>query len=319
MKGLEFPVVIVADIDRKGPPRGGDAILHPILGPLIKFPQQFGNRAENLALRMHILAEQEADADETIRLFYVACTRAADYLILSAGFDADKSSHSPWLSLVESRFDLRPGCSSSIQFWVRLERVRLDARPFRKSLLTPSRVMPKLPRHRIQNRFRSANYGSRIVTPSRANSPYRPGSFLEATDLSFTSVSRLETIDEELRGVLHSRESRRTDVERDEVIDLDMATTLGTIVHSVLERVDFQNPASWPQLLEHAAKENQDKPKEEMIQQAYAMLERFFDSALADELARARTIHREIDFLLPWPSRLKREDKGHSRASRPAR
>ena len=29
-KGLEFPVVIVADIDRKGPPRGGDSILHPV-------------------------------------------------------------------------------------------------------------------------------------------------------------------------------------------------------------------------------------------------------------------------------------------------
>jgi len=318
-KGLEFPVVIVADIDRKGPPRGGDAILHPILGPLIKFPQQFGNRAENLALRMHILAEQEADADETIRLFYVACTRAADYLILSAGFDADKSSHSPWLSLVESRFDLRTGLlkldpilgasGAGTAGRETVPEVFAHPKPCDAKIAETSHSK-QIPIGELRERIRDAE-PSEFPVSDRIFSR-------DATDLSFTSVSRLETIDEELRGVLHSRESRRTDVERDEVIDLDMATTLGTIVHSVLERVDFQNPASWPQLLEHAAKENQDNPKEEMIQQAYAMLERFFDSALAGELAGAKMIHREIDFLLPWPSRLKREDKGHSGASRPA-
>ena len=103
-KGLEFPVVIVADIDRQPPPRWTDAVLHPELGPLIKLPQQFGKESENLGLRMHLLAEAEADAEETVRLFYVACTRAADYLILSAGLDEGKSSHSPWLQLIESRF-----------------------------------------------------------------------------------------------------------------------------------------------------------------------------------------------------------------------
>ena len=66
-KGLEFPVVIVADIDRKGPPHGSDAVLHPEWGPLIKPLEKFGNKPENLALKMHKLVENEADADETIR------------------------------------------------------------------------------------------------------------------------------------------------------------------------------------------------------------------------------------------------------------
>ena len=55
--------------------------------------------------------ERRADADERKRLFYVATTRAADYLILSsslAGYDANEL-ESDWMKLLAERFDLATG------------------------------------------------------------------------------------------------------------------------------------------------------------------------------------------------------------------
>ena len=318
-KGLEFPVVIVADIDRKGPPRGGDSVLHPELGPLIKFPQQFGNRVENLALRMHILTEQEADADETIRLFYVACTRAADYLILSAGFDPDKSTHSPWLELVNSRFDIRTGLlkfdpllgssDSSTSGRDAVPEILVHHVPCKAKIAEPSHVR-RVPIDELPGSVLAAEPGD---FPASARIFAR-----DATDLSITSVSRLEAIDEVLRGIQHSHRSRSLNADGDDVVDLDMATTLGTIVHSVLEQVDFRDHNSWPELLLKAASQHQDKPKDEVIQQARTMLGRFFDSDIADQLANATKIHREIDFLLPWPLRLDRKPDPHLSSPRPA-
>ncbi len=49
-------------------------------------------------------AEEEENLRELYRLFYVACTRAADYLILSAGLDARWKNDRTWMSLLAERF-----------------------------------------------------------------------------------------------------------------------------------------------------------------------------------------------------------------------
>ena len=304
-KGLEFPVVIVADIDRKGPPRGSEAVLHPELGALIKPREQFGSKVKNLALEMHKLAEQEADAEETIRLFYVACTRAADYLILSAGIEPDKPAQSPWRELVETRFDIRTGL--------------LKTDPLLGSSESGTAAPENIPEILVHH----APCDARRAEPEnkkRISLGQLPGQVLEAklaefpesatvfprnrSDLNIISVSRLESIDGETTGGIHpQRPGKRVD-DDEAVIDSDMATTLGTIVHRVLERIDFRETALWPDLLQNAIDHSLDKVSHDVIKQARSMLTRFFDSTLADELARAKTIHREIDFLLPWPDDL---------------
>ena len=80
-KGLEFPVVIVPDVGRPrrvaGPPIG----FSPQLGPVL--------RDENATTGYDLLmaAENDEERQEISRLLYVATTRAADYLILSAGVE----------------------------------------------------------------------------------------------------------------------------------------------------------------------------------------------------------------------------------------
>ena len=317
-KGLEFPVVIVADIDRKGPPRGNDAVLHPELGPLIKLPDQFGKRTENLALRMHQLAEEEADADETIRLFYVACTRAADYLILSTGLDPEKPSQSPWRELVESRFDIRTGLlkvdpllGSSVSGTAGREHVpdvlvhRVPCEAKRSSSLQEKRIpLGELP--------------GKVIAAEPADLPLSARVFpCDATERTIVSVSRLEAIDTELNGATHSRPATDRAIGVEEGVDLDQATSLGILIHAVLERVDFREPADWQEFLVRAVSQSREAVSENVVEQARSMLHRFFDSPIAAELAQARSLHREIDFFLPWPSAPASEQSTNEGAARP--
>ena len=302
-KGLEFPVVIVADIDRKGPPRSSDSVLHPELGPLVTLPQQFGNEPKNLALRMHLLAEEEADAEETIRLFYVACTRAADYLILSAGLDTSKSSHSPWMNVVESRFDISTGLLKFDSLLGASDAATADPDTIPEVLVHRVPCEAKLSETVAEKRIAVGELPHQVLTADPADFPASSQIFgRDPSDAFVTSVSRLESIDAELNGITHSHgATRAVDVDADSM-DLDMASALGTLVHSVLERVDFRNTENWPQLLLSAASQSPDQPGKTLIDQAQSMLGRIFNSPLIGELSRAKSIHREIDFLLPWTS-----------------
>lgn len=312
-KGLEFPVVIVADIDRKGPPHGSDAVLHPEFGPLIKLPQRFGRTPDNLALRMHKLAEKEADSEETIRLFYVACTRASDHLILSAGFDEDKENHSPWINLIESRFDLRTG------------QLKFDALLGASASGMAGRdQVPDILVHRVPCKATVVSHrGSRSVhldeiRPQVLNAA--PGEIppsaqrfdRDNTDSGMTSVSRLESIDQELSSEFAAHTHPLDSEIEEQIVDLDMATSLGMIIHKVLEQVEFHHDAPWFELLDRAVRQNKDAVGEDVVQQAETMLESFFASSFIDEFAAAKSVYREIDFLLPWP-------ESKSRGPRPAR
>ncbi len=59
-------------------------------------------------LELFRFQQEDEEAAEAIRLLYVATTRAADYLILSAGV-ADFDKPTGWLDYVGEHFDLRTG------------------------------------------------------------------------------------------------------------------------------------------------------------------------------------------------------------------
>ncbi len=90
-KGLEFPVVCVADLGRAA---GGtrDRLLLGRDGSvgLRLAPIGGGEAIPALAWQRLADAEQRAEAEEERRLFYVAMTRARERLILSGGVDCEK-------------------------------------------------------------------------------------------------------------------------------------------------------------------------------------------------------------------------------------
>jgi ATP-dependent helicase/nuclease subunit A len=119
-KGLEFPVVIVPDLGAAT--RGA---IHPVarwhrrLGCLARLPadvledeRESGNVPfSDFPDRLGRVADQLADREEDLRILYVACTRARDLLILSAGLAEPPPAKAagPWLAALGERFDLRTG------------------------------------------------------------------------------------------------------------------------------------------------------------------------------------------------------------------
>ena len=115
-KGLEFPIVVLPDLDRKRPDQLQRVAFDPDLGPLVNpVPPADDGSGDNddaggsLGWSVYRHLERRADDAEALRLLYVATTRARDYLILSAATDPTRAATSPALTLVEERFDRATG------------------------------------------------------------------------------------------------------------------------------------------------------------------------------------------------------------------
>lgn len=114
-KGLEFPVVIVPDLNgRVNENSSRAAVWHPALGTVVSIPAEDSEEELGYPEWPHELAaamEKEADDAEGLRVLYVACTRAEELLILSSGVMASRpiEPSGPALSAIARVFDLTSG------------------------------------------------------------------------------------------------------------------------------------------------------------------------------------------------------------------
>ena len=129
-KGLEFPIVVIPDLNRKPNPRDSFLGLHPdlawwfaLLARPRLLPKMRPTRARARAWAgWPIKRSRRGRSPGSARLFYVAATRARDHLILSAGIEsvsdeedgtpAEQASPrpvSPACELLMERFDWRTG------------------------------------------------------------------------------------------------------------------------------------------------------------------------------------------------------------------
>jgi ATP-dependent helicase/nuclease subunit A len=80
-KGLEFPVVVIADAAHEKPNRPSAVLLDDQLG--LRIDLKNADKAQSIAYRLARLNEQAKDDAEDKRLLYVAATRAKEKLIIS--------------------------------------------------------------------------------------------------------------------------------------------------------------------------------------------------------------------------------------------
>jgi ATP-dependent helicase/nuclease subunit A len=120
-KGLEFPVVIVPDLAAKTQ-SGRTQVIHwnDELGCLVRPPEDDKELFSDFGEKLGAMADAVADWEEDLRILYVACTRAEDMLILSAGFREPLPQGDPrlpipiteantWIMTLGERFNLRTG------------------------------------------------------------------------------------------------------------------------------------------------------------------------------------------------------------------
>ncbi len=103
-KGLEFPVVVLADLGRSARgPAGSPRIIHdPLFGLACQVRDENGEWLSPAGYRWAEWLDARMERAESSRLLYVACTRAADLLILS-GSAKEKDS---WLQTLAAAWGL---------------------------------------------------------------------------------------------------------------------------------------------------------------------------------------------------------------------
>jgi len=281
-KGLEFPVVFLPDLGRRS--RGSTATVGFTreLGPMVK-------KADAVTgFDLYRLVEEAEDRAETVRLLYVATTRAADYLVLSAGVQELGAARGPWMELLERRFDLttgepRDGAAEGVRAKVTTVEPPLAGTPAGGE--TPRQLK------RIVEKARDAARKGAGRVPAHL-APVPP----DAAAREQYSFSRLS-------GVLHRHDAGL----EAEPIDGGAAQPplidplgLGTLVHAVLDELDFARPEEIAELVGRHAQRHLGDVREELAEPV-AMVERFAASPRAAELAAAAEVYRELEFLLPWP------------------
>ncbi|HUT10930.1 MAG TPA: UvrD-helicase domain-containing protein [Thermoguttaceae bacterium] len=291
-KGLEFPVVVVPDVDRRAMGRTSAAAFTRELGPMVKDSEAIGG------FDLHALAEGDDDRAERTRLLYVATTRTADYLILSAGVTQLGAVRGPWMELLARRFaDAMWGEGNGQTVLGRSDSGdEASPRVEVRVTTTPPPVETKPPGlSRRRNLAKVIEKARKMAEGGSGRSPrYLAAVGPDPSARRQYSFSRLT-------GVLHAREnSGRVDLPVDDAQrpPLDPCG-LGTLVHAVLAEIDFRRPGDVAALVERHAPRH--LPDAEDLREPIEMIRRFLDSPRAEDLAQAKEVHCELEFLLAWP------------------
>ncbi|MGC8639055.1 MAG: UvrD-helicase domain-containing protein [Isosphaeraceae bacterium] len=301
-KGLEFPIVVVPDLNRNSNPPRSLVGLHPELGLAVRPPRTPALPGENDAepasgdsqgwLAFGAI-EAEEDRKEALRLFYVATTRARDHLVLSAGLEVEPDgsdpaavylsslgsccsqnpgnprAYSPAMQLLLERFDWRSGgCLARLPGDWPAPRVNVIlAAP-----TEPERQRRRSPRRRLEQ-IEQAITSARVCEPQPALRSSSPPGLIDL-DPDPPTPSRQERIGRLIRALL-----------------ADKGLLLGEPLAEVCARLaSRQVPAASSSIQRDAVRR----------------LETWRESPLFHELRDAsrgrRAIEHGLRWILPWPA-----------------
>jgi ATP-dependent helicase/nuclease subunit A len=307
-KGLEFPVVCVADLGRRRP--AGDRRLFvdgTRVGLRLWRPGQ-GEGIKTLDFE-ELRAERRArEREEESRVFYVAMTRARERLLLSGAVDfdcwpkeSDTAAPISWLGPA-----LCPALPELTRGGPGVRTVPSDGPEIRLTLSAP------------------AGYGSVLREPSTGRESGSSHADLAAAEtaarevaaaprdaaeqalppaLSYTALSLLERCGYRyyLERVLRMPEERAAGGEPAGGLD---ARSRGTLVHRLLETHDFRSPeAPGPGRVAEVAAELGFEASAAEREEVAALIAGALASPLTDRIAAARTVRRELPFAFATEAR----------------
>ena len=313
-KGLEFPVVCVADLGRGDPCASRLLRVAPDGRVGLRVPDPNGGSLETLDGPVLRGEEERAEEGEEQRLLWVAATRAERRLIVSGGLDLDKmrgaGSGAPmdWLApaLVpelaeEVRAGRHEGVSTRVAagrrgrvqwqvvtasrlddgLWAPARRPGGDAEARRTTGLAPA----------SENREAPAE-GSLPLAPPRALPLRMSYSALE----SYRRCGYRFYLERHL-GIPATEAARSLDSARAERASGLDARTRGAVAHELLERIDLRRPTP-PSTEQVAARleAHGATPSPGDLDDLRRLFAGFVDSPLRARMARADGVRRELPF-----------------------
>jgi ATP-dependent helicase/nuclease subunit A len=283
-KGLEFPIVVVPDVNRKQDVGRSPVVFDPDLGPLVRLGKGAGRDSsegdqdegaggvgvQSLGWTVSQSVERAEDEAEAVRLFYVATTRARDALILSAGGSPASRPASPAVRLLDERFDRRTGaCRARLpEGW--------NAPAVRVTTEFPSGGSPS---PRIRTRRPPLRAVARVIT----STPVRP------------------IADEPPPAGLVPPGPRFLDLDSARGLS-PRAARLDRLARAVLADPAALRPGALAEVTRRAARRQSPVAHADLIEEALRRLGPWLAGSFGDRLARASKVERGFEWTVEWPA-----------------
>jgi ATP-dependent helicase/nuclease subunit A len=288
-KGLEFPIVVLPDLNRRTRGDTTMAVFDKQLGPLVKpisRPEDDDKKGPPIGLDFWKAAEKPLDDEERDRLFYVACTRAADRLILSSSYGAAVTKlEGPWMVRLNERFDLATGKLLDDEGAKALVEV--------VPLPPPASDAGEAKRRSLHEAIETIDAGKvKAAAAPKAVPPIA----VSADEIVTFSVSRI--------GGQLKRDSGPATEDTDGTSKGVDPRRLGTLVHAIIERLDptadnWDEPINrWADAL---APQELRREIDRGAKEAKRLVKRFVTTPEWAAMRAAPRLEREVEFLLPWP------------------
>jgi len=314
-KGLEFPVVIIPDLNAGSRGNTDALLLSPAWGAILKYQTDTDGGDETretpLSYRLAKAREDRDERSEDLRKLYVAVTRHRDHLILIGADWRTKSGQFSSPRSFLSQIDEVLGISQAIETGSETLPYGQNARTARVRRIVPS-PPKKRPRYASKpaELLKTATDGTELTECIRRHA--RDTSFPPLLGPLDPSVGEVEIAitalcDFQYCPMLHRwRYELRTPPIRDVAPGSEGATgqsfdpaTLGTLYHRSLELLDFENPQP-PEALAVRAIGELDLEEwisvHDFARDLQSALERFRTHELFTEITSSKEQYRELDF-----------------------
>ncbi len=285
-KGLEFPLVVVPDLNRGNRQSTRQPHFDQRLGPLVPAD----DKLSNVGWDMHRLVEREQEIAERRRLLYVACTRAADYLLLSSSVDDLQRPKGDWLKLLAEHFDLQTGrCRVDLpDEWERPEVRVTCAEPIvDRDVASKSRRVNLT--QVVADARQLAEAGGAVIPLSVAPIPKNSQA---RKQFSFSRLSGQFSGNSRSRATVVSADRGPSEID---------PRGLGTLIHAVMEQVDFALMSNVTELCQRLAPSHLETNLLAASEAASTMIGRFLAGKRAAAISAAAVVRREVEFVMPWP------------------
>ena len=282
-KGLEFPVVVVADLGRrKQSGFSSPYLLHdPAFGLVCKQRDEYGDWQKAAGYAWGEWLFEAMEEAENKRLLYVACTRAADKLILSGKIGEKKS----WLTEIIHAWDIDPEGEETEDLLRNEYKIRVH-RP-----TTPLESVSSIPIQKEQPA------GQKIIHPLAKPCP-------TVYEVPSIAVTRLDQFMSREAGIQEFQPALWTE-EKQKSADRAPGYLVGNIVHRALAHWDCLSSSEQElfQFLENIAQREGVFPNAlaHAVKTSRWMLGNVQKHPLFWKINAATTRRHELPFTLPSP------------------
>lgn len=265
-KGLEFPIVVIADASRKAGGRSSPLYIHPQTGFVFRYDKA---EVQSLLYRYARWIDAQQEKAEDLRLLYVAATRAREQLIIS-GFLSEQArgwNASGWTKLLLDTIGLSAEQAAEERSWREI------------SLPNGEGVTFKV----------GAEHTSKAVLTEKEPEIKR---LKDGTLLESVIEEAVDTEDDEPP----ERDWRATGRE------YAPAAAVGNMVHAALRSWVFTEKDKQSELLEAAAFTEgliEAKQRSQAVRKAERLLDRFQTIPLWGEINQAEDRYFEVPYTLP--------------------